>query len=33
MSIDQLQRIDKLFDKLENRNPGDSGSFGSFYKD
>ena len=31
MSIDQLQKIDKLFDKLDNREPGSRGSFGSFF--
>ncbi|AOV60293.1 hypothetical protein S820908_146 [Synechococcus phage S-CAM9] len=33
MNIDQLQKIDKLFDKLENREPGSSGSFGNFFDD
>jgi len=29
--IDNLQTFDSIMDKLENRNPGDSGSFGSFF--
>jgi hypothetical protein len=29
--IDSLQRTDELLDKLENRKPGDSGSFGSWF--
>ena len=33
MTIDQLQKIDKLFDKLDNREPGSRGSFGSFFDD
>jgi hypothetical protein len=33
MNIDQLQKIDKLFDKLDSREPGSRGSFGSFFDD
>ena len=33
MSIDQLIKIDKLFDKIDNREPGSRGSFGSFFDD
>jgi len=29
--IESLQTADSLLDKLENRNPGDSGFFGSFF--
>ena len=29
--IDTLMHTDALLDKLENRNPGDSGFFGSFF--
>ena len=29
--IDTLQKTDVLLDKLENRKPGDSGSFGSWF--
>lgn len=29
--IDTLQKTDELLDKLENRKPGDSGSFGSWF--
>ena len=32
--IDKLgEKIDKLFDKLDNREPGSRGSFGSFFDD
>ena len=31
--IDNLQSMDSLLDKLENRQPGDSGSFGLFTDD
>ena len=31
--IESLQATDSLLDKLENRKPGDSGFFGSFFKD
>jgi len=33
MGIDQLIKIDKLFDKIDNREPGSRGSFGSFFDD
>ena len=33
MNIDSLIKIDKLFDKLDNREPGSRGSFGSFFDD
>ena len=33
MNIDQLIKIDKLFDKIDNREPGSRGSFGSFFDD
>lgn len=29
--IDSLQKTDEILDKLENRKPGDSGSFGSWF--
>ena len=29
--IEQLKTIDEIMDKLENRKPGDSGFFGSFF--
>ena len=29
--IEHLQTFDKLLDKLENRKPGSSGEFGSFF--
>jgi len=29
--IESLQSTDSLLDKLENRKPGDSGMFGSFF--
>ena len=31
--IQSLQDTDIILDKLENRNPGDSGMFGSFFND
>ena len=31
--IDNLISADALLDKLENRKPGDSGMFGSFFND
>jgi hypothetical protein len=31
--IESLQETDSILDKLENRRPGDSGSFGAFFKD
>ena len=31
--IETLQTTDNLLDKLENRKPGDSGFFGSFFND
>ena len=31
--IDTLQSMDSILDKLENRKPGDSGLFGSFFND
>ena len=31
--IDALQSMDSIMDKLENRKPGDSGLFGSFFND
>lgn len=31
--IDSLQSTDSILDKLENRNPGDSGLFGNFFVD
>jgi len=31
MQIDSLISADKLLDKLENRKPGSSGDFGSFF--
>jgi hypothetical protein len=33
MQIDNLISADKLIDKLEERKPGDSGFFGTFWKD
>ena len=33
MNIDTLIKMDKLFDKLDNREPGSRGSFGSFFDD
>ena len=33
MQIDTLISTDALLDKLENRKPGDSGMFGSFFGD
>ena len=33
MQIDNLISADALIDKIENRKPGDSGSFGSFFDD
>lgn len=29
--IETLQQTDSIMDKLENREPGDSGSFGTFF--
>jgi|TARA_B100000282_G_scaffold213092_1_gene157365 hypothetical protein len=31
--IDSLQSTDSILDKLENRKPGDSGFFGTFFND
>ena len=31
--IDSLQSMDSILDKSENRKPGDSGMFGSFFND
>ena len=31
--IQTLQDTDNILDKLESRNPGDSGMFGSFFND
>ena len=31
--IDSIQSTDSILDKLENRKPGDSGMFGSFFND
>ena len=31
--IESLQSTDAILDKLENRKPGDSGMFGSFFND
>ena len=31
--IDSLQSTDYILDKLENRKPGDSGFFGTFFND
>ena len=31
--IDTLQTMDSIMDKVENRNPGDSGLFGNFFVD
>ena len=33
MNIDTLIKMDKLFDKIENREPGSRGSFGTFFDD
>ena len=33
VQIESLKVSDTLLDKLESRKPGDSGFFGSFYKD
>ena len=33
MNIDTLIKMDRLFDKLDNREPGSRGSFGSFFDD
>ena len=33
MQIDNLISTDALIDKLENRKPGDSGMFGTFFND
>jgi hypothetical protein len=30
--IESLQQTDSILDKLENRKPGDSGSFGPFFQ-
>jgi hypothetical protein len=32
-AIDTLEKTENLMDKLENRKPGDSGIFGSFFTD
>jgi hypothetical protein len=32
-SLDNLEHAENLLDKLENRKPGDSGMFGSFFTD
>ena len=31
--IESLQNTDSILDKLENRKPGDSGFFGTFFND
>ena len=31
--IDSLQSTDSILDKVENRKPGDSGFFGTFFND
>lgn len=31
--IETLQTTDSILDKLENRKPGDSGTFGNFFQD
>ena len=31
--LSHIQTIDTMFDKLEDRKPGDSGFFGTFFKD
>lgn len=31
--IDTLQTMDSIMDKVENREPGDSGLFGNFFTD
>jgi hypothetical protein len=33
MQIDTLEKTENMLDKLENRKPGDSGMFGSFFTD
>ena len=33
MNIDTLIKMDKLFDKIEKREPGSRGSFGTFFDD
>ena len=30
-AVDNIERVETLMDKLENRKPGDSGIFGSFF--
>ena len=32
-ALDNLEKTEAIMDKLENRKPGDSGIFGSFWKD
>lgn len=32
-SMEQCKNIDKIMDMLENRDPGSSGMFGSFFND
>ena len=32
-SLDTLEHTEEILDKLENRKPGDSGMFGSFFTD
>ena len=31
--IDTIQTMDSIMDKVESRNPGDSGLFGNFFVD
>lgn len=32
-TVDNLEKTEMIMDKLENRKPGDSGMFGSFFTD
>ena len=32
-ALDNLEKTEDIMDKLENRKPGDSGMFGSFFND
>jgi thioredoxin-like negative regulator of GroEL len=33
INLENLEKAENIIDKLENRNPGDSGIFGSFFND
>ena len=32
-SLESIEKFDNVMEKLQNRKPGDSGSFGSFFMD